>query len=178
LIIQLEIKFNIDDFDKKILAKGYESIESVIVKRFFDGSWDVDLIQGEKVSNKIHIDINEEMKGYGEIFSNINSILDRHQPRMPTIAEHREILNTSKETFVSAIQATPEEIVSSLEIFKSSLFSIPNDPPLKAELDLEVVELENIGNTIAEKLAEDPFQQIYEIIPKPKYIPILPNVTD
>ncbi len=177
-IIQLEVKFDIEDFDKELLPDGFKNATSILLKRFFDGHWHIDVIQTEESSEKITINITEESKAFENIFSNISGIFDKHQARLPKIAEHRKIFDAAKETFVSAIQTSPAEINVLLETFKGSLFTIPIDAPVKAELDKCVIELQNVNKIILEKLAKDPLQQIYENVPKPELISTLPEVTD
>ena len=177
-ILQLEVKFDIEDIDKDLLPEGFEKVESILLKRFFDGHWKIDLAQTGESNNQIPMDITNELKSFEDIFSNINSVLDAHQARMPTIASNRKIFEKAKEKFLSTVKTSPEEVSVLLETFKSSLFTMPNDPPLKAELDQNVVRLESIIPIISEKLSDSPFQKIYEIIPKPEYIPTLPKVTD
>jgi len=177
-ILQIEVKFLVEEADKENFPKGFENVEAIKFKRFFDGSWVIELVQTGESTEPPRISLDDEIDLFSEIFTRLKANIIAAKPRVPKVEQHVDKYDTYQENFIKIVRENPKELAEGLANFTNSLNTIPHDAPLKQQYDAELAQLQGVINTVNEKLKQDPMQLIYETIPKPQFIPDLPELVD
>ena len=177
-IRQFEIEFTLEKNDVESLPENFREVNSITLERFFDGSWMINAISESEFDEQVIIDIKQELEIFKNIFSDINDVLNNNISNIPEIEQQKYQFNTIKSKFMNAFKIKPREISNIIEVFKNSWFTIQWDRTITPELDQYLAQFDNATTQVIEKLSKDTLEQIYQRIPKPEYISILPKVDD
>ena len=177
-IRQFEIEFTLEKNDVESLPENFREVKSITLERFFDGSWMINAISESEFDEQVIIDIKQELEIFKDVFSDINDVLNKNISNIPEIEQQKYQFNSIKTKFINTFKLKPREISNIIEIFKNSWFTIHWDPTITPELDQYLAQFENAAAQVIVKLSKDTLEQVYQRIPKPEYISILPKVDD
>ena len=172
-LLQIKVVFSVDENDQKQLPKDFLNATDITFELFFDGAWTITVKQNDKELEMKLASMDDGIDQLSKYFKNIQNKFLQATSRIPNIDAN--IIESIIDNFIA--NGDSEDITTHLQILKNSLFSLPHDPQLKSELDLELSEIEKQVNDIIKKRAKDPYERVYELLPNIEYISELPNLT-
>ena len=175
-ILQLKAKFEVDETDKPALPPEYENVTAVYIKRFFDGSLEI-----EKTSTGVDIQVNIDEEALEEIESILREVqqIIVWKPGAGNNREQSISLTKYTNELVQNIHEIPLNSENFLQNFKNQLFTIPHDQQLKNAFNQAVGRIETQIYKILEKNKNDPSIIAYDkAVPKPEYIAQLGALID
>ena len=170
---QIKVVFSVDENDQKQLPKDFLNATDITLELFFNGTWNMIVKQDDEELEMKLASMDDDIDQFNIYFKNIQNKFLQATSRIPNIDTN--IIQSIIDNFIN--NSNSEDITTHLQILKNSLFSLPHDPQLKSELDLELSEIEKQVNDIIKKRAKDPYERVYELLPNIEYISELPNLT-
>lgn len=165
-ILQLTATYTIEESDRDILPPEYKNITGVVVERYFDGHFSIKPIGNY---SEVSLNLQKDIETINQILSILISNFDAAVPRLGNLAPFKENLLKNIDNFNQSDFANLKDVDISIQTLNNTVNTLPKDPQFQNELNQRVNELNNARKNLANSIAENPLNKLYEIIPKPLY---------
>lgn len=170
--------FEIEESDRKCLPDGFDNLARITLTRFFDGGWKIDLNWSGKPRSPADLDMADELARIEASLAELDAQMDAAQSRIPVSSKDRTAYDKARQNLSEHMKDNPDDIGRMVANLKNSFFSIGQDEQLRSFLVHTVADLESASRDVSTKLRESRKSQIYEILPRPEYIPRLSDLED
>ena len=165
-IPQLTATFHVEELDRASMPEEYRGVDEIEVRRNFDGK----VILTPKGNDIPKIDIEEESNAIKSTLSRIMAEFDACIGRgMNNLAQHRDRIAETTDDFARSDFYNIEEVDLNITTLRNIVNSIPADEHLRNEFNSAVSGITDARNGIQNKISNHPYQQLYDLIPKPVY---------
>lgn len=170
--------FDVEEADTQYLPDGFRNLEQITFTRFFDGGWSVDLGWSGEPGSTAGSEIEPEIGMVEASLIQLDAQMDVAQGRIPILSEDRAAYDQARKNLNGHMRDNPDEIGRMIANLKNTLLFIHQDDQLRTFVNGAVAKMESASKSISAKLQESRQSLVYEILPRPEYIPSLPELAD
>lgn len=170
--------FDVEEIDRQCLPDGFDNLTQIEFTRFFDGGWDIEFKWSGEAKPPEGLQTEPETSQIEQILSEIDVQMDEAQNRVPTLAKDRTDYDAVRKNISEYMNSNPDEIGKMVSHLKNTLSFIRQDDQLRAHSEKAIIELESASRNMASKVQESRKNKIYEVLPRPEYIPNLAELAD
>lgn len=170
--------FDIEEIDRQCLPDDFDNLTQITFTRFFDGGWNIDLKWSGEPRSPEGLEVRQEVEQIEQILTNLDAHMDSAQTRVPISAKYRAAYDAIRKNISEHAIDNPDEIGGMVAHLKNMFLFIRQDDELRGHSEKAVIELEAASRIVKSKLQESRKNKIYEVLPRPEYIPKLPELSD
>lgn len=169
--------FDVEDADLRYLPDSFGNLKQIEFTRFFDG--------GRRLTFKWSGDPGAPEGAEDPAIARIEQILaqlDAHvnaaQNRIPILPEQRTAYDAARKSLGQHMRGNPDEIGRMVANLKNAFLFMPRDDQLRIDSDSAMAGLESESMSVTSNLQQGRENTVYGIMPRPEYIPGLPELAD
>lgn len=176
-IEHLVATFDVEEADLRNLPDSFGNLTRIKFTRFFNGGWNIDFgWSGEPGSPE---DLEDpEIPRIERTLAGLDAQVEAAQSRIQILPEHKTAYDMARKNLVEYMRGNPDELGRMVSSLKNAFLFMPQDDQLSEYSGRAVSELESLSKSVASKVEKSRESLVYSILPRPEYIPRLPELSD